>query len=491
MKIKIVMNKTYLIISIFLFLNCKSDGFNKQDYLKNFSTFIEKLEFQKTSKSLINWDNKLDSLKILESDQSKYRLSSKEEEKIKFFVEKFNLLRNSENVSEMRVNFYFENSLSMNGYLSGKNFKQVLHRIFGNLNDYPLNSYFVNTKEHKQDNILYKIDNKSTNVGDTGNSDHQFIFGNAIKNASNNNLSIVVTDGIYSVKNGDVDVVSIDIENTFKSALADNEIETVVLKLSSNFNGTYYSETCKPGKKSIKINQNRPYYIILFGETKSIDKALKEITVINELPGFEEQARFFLTKNLKSNYTILSKGEEKHGQFRASKRGTDLIVEIEDVEKFERPGFNSTPKNEDYFQIGIAVDFSKVSLPNSYLEDLKNYWINDQLGYSLSTISNVSELNKNSKTYKEIQRINNKNKTNFTHVFKIKANKDLYGNLQFQLKNNLPAWIKNTGVKVDCNIINDTSQTFAFDQLMTGISKAYQKVNKNNPYLNFNLNIKP
>ncbi|WP_417197580.1 hypothetical protein [Bizionia sp.] len=484
------MRKPYLfVLFVLTLLNCSDDN-SKVNYLDNFAVFIDELEFQEASESKINWENKEDSLNMFTNRKNKFRLSAKDEQDINLLVKRFKELKGTASSSEMSVNFYFENSASMNGYLNGKYFKQVMHRIYGNLNTYTVNPFFVNTKEYPQVDILNKIDNSNIKVGDIGNSDHQFIFSNAIENAINNNLSIVITDGIYSVKDGDVDIVSIDIENAFKNALSRNEIETVVFKLSSEFKGTYYSETCEPGKKAININQYRPYYVLLFGNSNSIDKALKDITIIDELEGFEKQARFFLTKNLKANYTILTTGEEKHGQFKASKRGSDIIEEIEDVEKFEKSGFGGTPKSENYLQFGIAIDYSSINLPNTYKEDIENYWVDDQLGYTVTEIINVSDMDKSSRTFREVQRINDKNKTNFTHVIKVKADKSLYGNLKIQLQNNLPSWIEITGTDNDCNIIDDISHTFVFDQLMFGISKGYQKINNNSQYLEINLKIK-
>lgn len=488
------MRKPYLFVLFVLTLYSCSNDNSKINYIEDFAVFIEELEFQKASESKINWENKEDSLNMFIKRKNNFRLSSNDENAIALLLEKFHSLKEPNANPEMNVNFYFENSLSMNGYLSGKNFKKVMHRIYGNLGAYTVNPFFVNTKEYPQDDVLNKIDNSNIKEGDVGNSDHLFIFSNAIENAKENNLSIVVTDGIYSVKDGDVDIVSIDIETAFKNALTKNGIETVVLKLSSEFNGQYYQEASCPNKKKggITINQqNRPYYVMLFGNSQSIDKALNEITVIDELPGFEEQARFFLTKNLKANYTILTTGDEKHGTFKASKKGSDLIEEIEDVKKFERPGFNGTPESENYLQFGVAIDYSSISLPNTYKEAVKNYWVDDQLGYTVTSVSNVADMDKSSKTFKEVQHINDKNKTNFTHVITVKADKNLYGNLNIQLQNNLPAWIENTGVNDDCDIIDDVSHTFAFDQLMIGISKAYQKVNNNSQYLDINLKIKP
>jgi hypothetical protein len=138
------------------------------------------------------------------------------------------------------INFYFENSGSMNGYLDGKSFKQTMHRIIDE--SIPgFNPFFVNTKEYKTSDLLSKIDNKKITTAAIGGSDHQFIFENAIKNAIGNNLSIVVTDGIYSMPKGGINVVEVEIEKSFVRALNDNAIETVVLKMASNYRGPYYT----------------------------------------------------------------------------------------------------------------------------------------------------------------------------------------------------------------------------------------------------------
>jgi hypothetical protein len=378
------------------------------------------------------------------------------------------------------INFYFENSGSMNGYLDGKNFKQTMHRIIKDKNP-DFSPYFVNTKEYKTSNILSKIDAKNIGTVGTNSSDHQFIFTNAIKNAEGNNLSIVVTDGIYSTPNGDVDIVEIDIENAFVSALEKNAIETVVLKLSSHYKGTYYTESdCK----NIRIDQERPYYILLFGNKKTIDDALKSVIVIEDLPGFKEQARFFLTDNLKVDYTILTRGEEKKGSFRKVGRGGNgLIKEIEDAERFNRG-------NKKYLQFAIAIDYSKLSIPDSYLLNIDNYQIDGGTGYEIEDIKTIQSLSKTKNTFMAIDKINGDEDVNLSHLIIVKAEINATGELEIKLENNLPGWIKNTGKENDCDTKNNTVQTFAFDKLMKGISSAYNKVNNNDEYLELKLKIK-
>jgi len=378
-----------------------------------------------------------------------------------------------------RINFYFENSGSMNGYLSGKNFKQTMHEIITD-DDPRLTPYFVNTKEYLTSNLLSKIDAKNIGTAGTSSSDHQFIFTNAIKNTIGNNLSIVVTDGIYSTPSGDVDIVEVDIKKAFEKALNENAIETVVLKLSSHYKGIYYTESdCK----NVSIDQERPYYILLFGNKETIDNALKDIVTIEELPGFKEQARFFLTNNMKVDYTILTQGEEKKGSFRrVVKGGNGLVTEIEDAERFNRG-------NEKYLQFAIAIDYSKLSIPDSYLLFKDNYEIDGGTGYKIEDIKTVESLS-NSTTYSTIEKINEKENISLSHLIVLKAEFNYTGELEIELENNLPSWIKTTGLENDCDIKDNKSKTFAFDNLMIGISNAYNKVSDNKEYLELKLKIK-
>tara|TARA_B110000027_G_C16114051_1_gene299266 strand:- start:523 stop:1794 length:1272 start_codon:yes stop_codon:yes gene_type:complete len=380
-----------------------------------------------------------------------------------------------------KINFYFENSGSMNGYLKGKNFLKTMHEILDD-DDSRLNPYFVNTREFSTSNLLNKIDKGDITTPSIGGSNHKFIFENAIKSANSNNLSVVVTDGIYSMPSKDVsvEVVEVDIKKAFVRALKNNPIETVVLKMASNYKGTYYIESdCV----DVPINQERPYYILLFGNKKIIDKALKEIVVINDLPGFKEQARFFITDSLKVNYTILTRGEEKKGSFKkATKGGKGLVKDIEDVERDDRAA-------EPYIQFAIGIDYSGISIPDSYLIKKNNYKIGSTTEYDIEDIKTVKTLSQTSKTLLEIQRVNKINNIKLSHLITVKAKFNFMGDLVINLENNIPSWIPNTGTENDCDIKGNIDQTFAFDKLMTGISKAYSKVSDSDDYLKLELSI--
>ena len=130
-----------------------------------------------------------------------------------------------------KINFYFENSGSINGYLEGKDFRQSIRTILLKIEGKNHNSYFVNSKAYPEPNMLNRITKNDIRTNGMENSDHKFIFTNAINNSKGNDLSIVITDGIYSVKNGNINDVEVDIKAAFEKALTTNTIETVVLKI--------------------------------------------------------------------------------------------------------------------------------------------------------------------------------------------------------------------------------------------------------------------
>ncbi|NCT16181.1 MAG: hypothetical protein GW774_13075 [Flavobacteriales bacterium] len=386
-----------------------------------------------------------------------------------------------------KINFYFENSGSINGYLEGKDFRQSIRTILLKIEGKNHNSYFVNSKAYPEPNMLNRITKNDIRTNGMENSDHKFIFTNAINNSKGNDLSIVITDGIYSVKNGNINDVEVDIKAAFEKALTTNTIETVVLKMSSNFDGTYYSETCKLGHKAIKINQSRPYYILLFGNKDIINKALNEIVVTTDLNGYKEEARFFVTKGLSVGNTALTLGEEKKGNFKSATHGNGVVREIIDAEKIS--GGNLLPKDR-YLQFGIALDYSKLPIPKTYLKNKTNYSIEDNTGYSVEEIIEVDKMDKTSKTFKWIKKQNDTGKFKYTHIMVVKGKTNLFGDLKIKLNMNFPSWIAETGSIDDCKIKGDTTTTFAFDRLMKGVSTAYQKTNNKNEFFEIKINIK-
>src|SRR5690606_24482976 len=104
------MKKPYFfLLFVLTLLNCSNDN-SKINYLNDFAVFIDELEFQKTSEYEINWEEKNDSLNMFINRKDKFRLSAKDEQSIALLINKYNNLKGVNSNSEMKVNFYFENS---------------------------------------------------------------------------------------------------------------------------------------------------------------------------------------------------------------------------------------------------------------------------------------------------------------------------------------------------------------------------------------------
>jgi len=218
-----------------------------------------------------------------------------------------------------------------------------------------------------------------------------------------------------------------------------------------------------------------------------INKALNEIVVTTDLNGYKEEARFFVTKGLSVGNTALTLGEEKKGNFKSATHGNGVVREIIDAEKIS--GGNLLPKDR-YLQFGIALDYSKLPIPKTYLKNKTNYSIEDNTGYSVEEIIEVDKMDKTSKTFKWIKKQNDTGKFKYTHIMVVKGKTNLFGDLKIKLNMNFPSWIAETGSIDDCKIKGDTTTTFAFDRLMKGVSTAYQKTNNKNEFFEIKINIK-
>jgi hypothetical protein len=187
---------------------------------------------------------------------------------------------------------------------------------------------------------------------------------------------------------------------------------------------------------------------------------------------------------------VLTQGKEKEGSFRQVRGGNkdnSVVTEIGEAEKSSKRG---VLQKDRYLQFGIGVDYSKSSITESYLINTSNYSIENNTGYVVREVKKVSDLDKTGKSYKWINNQNKKGELKYTHIIVVKAKTELYGDLRVSLDIKSPEWIANTGIVDDCSIKNNTTNTFAFDRLMTGVSKAYQKVGKKEEFFKIKIKIK-
>lgn len=375
-----------------------------------------------------------------------------------------------------KVLLFIENSGSMSGYVNGNtDFKQALVAL-------AYHAKFINTEKE-----FFFINGKSPNVritslgndagtfhnnltvsgfraGDPRFSDLPSMFEIAIDKAKGNNISILVSDAIFDiVETGNCEIalqteVSRTRENIIRK-LQRQDFQTIMIKLNSNFNGRYFFPCTN--NKNVRINQSRPYYIWIFGNSDVLNKNFKNADFASSLNGYQNIAHFIKSASINLPYRIAP--GKTIGEARPIPTDPNKLVRAK-----MRRGFK-------YFQFSFIVDYETLPFDDVFLRNIRNYqsssgsWdVVDVIPQSPVIIAGFSPVRK------------------FEVVVRSK-NAFPFSNSKFSisLNNALPNWIVRSHTNDDRNIVNDTLTTFGLQDLTSAISGAYRHINNGNKIFEF------
>ena len=375
-------------------------------------------------------------------------------------------------VSRQKANYnvFIENSGSMDGYVKQpSDFKNSLYKLIGDIQNYNLSDKlrlnFINEiicpqkPDAPTPDIIYFIQNlKPTDFKNSGCGFKDSYLPNIISKSISTypkDVNVLISDCIFSAKEGSsvnfLAAAKQSLRTFMKTELDSNEISCVILKMNSKFYGTYFIENKSNNKKVETLaGQNRPYYIILFGNSQPINYLLQKIKFSN-YPGFET-SYYLLTPNAnKPNSKIIR--TNKIGDFEIEQPATKLTIN-----DAKAGGKNS---NENQFQFSVASNLEFLKMDETYLSNTANYEVPSN--YSLVSISKNSDYT-------------NESLKGFTHVFTLSTS-DLKQNQEvfIKLKSKLPPWVDSSSTEDDSNPLNplQQKQTFGFKYLIEGISEAY------------------
>jgi hypothetical protein len=388
------------------------------------------------------------------------------------------------------IHFFLENSGSMFGYfepskLEGPEAFKDLGDVLNNLKHQAdtVKTYLISEKVHLIDVEVseftdYFQPKKMKIKGEGLTSDITQMFSECIKRSSAKSVSVLVSDGIYSIQNEDIlDELSRSSQKTkhaLKDLLRQRDFAIAVMKFNGLFNGMYYYP--KSGEE--RINQIRPYYIWIFGDLAQIKKII-ESAEIEKQDGYENSAFFFKVDDIECKSKVLDSGNSKIGSFKSKNEKSAHV--IEDVEKSER----GTNANE--FQFGLAVDFGELPLSNDFLENTDNYSV-DLPDYKVVNIISKEEFDSSTKNTVRLMLKG----WEPTHILEVKNTSKLLGDFNLTLDQNLPSWILSSNSDGNESIAGDTDKTFGFKYLMIdGVFEAFDEVNDHKPYSAFEFKVKP
>ena len=368
------------------------------------------------------------------------------------------------NMIKPTVNVYIENSASMDGYVKGvTEFEMSVYNYLSDIKisevSDSLNLFYINSKVIPQgsdiEDFIKKLEPSSFKQkgGNRGTSDIANVLRDVLLSTKENNISILVTDGIFSPGKGvnaEEYLVNqqIGIKNQFADFLKkEKNAAVIVYQLSSKFDGIYYN---KIDAKST-IYEQRPFYIYIIGKAKYLNK-LRNKVPSGKFYGNGVQNTFSITAgNQQAKYSI----NPSIGKFKKSR--TNAKNTIEDLEKDSRTG---------KVKFAVNVDFSELLLDDSYFLDANNY-------------------ENNSKYNLEIKPSATKGK-GYTHTLNFSSDKVYKGTVSVKLLTSRPAWVDEVNDNDGSTAV--AGKTYGIKYQIDGIFNAFTFDNTSYTEIKININ---
>jgi len=398
------------------------------------------------------------------------------------------------NASPVSLRFYLERSGSMTPYDSPQSTGEFKSAIVTLLNRFP-ESENANNRIFIVNDAIYpypksvtdfikdkNIFSSTSNLGNPQYTDFACIFDSLLTNNGPNQLSILVSDMIYSTKDmKNVNPQKIFTEAkglttaVFKSQAAKKSV--ILIKMTGGYNGTYYSYD------SGKTNYagQRPYYFLIVADNKVIERLFKEENMQNfsnfgSLAGFQSFYCFMPSAKVQPYHSILLSDKNNKGRFVVTKGQTSSVTSIEKVEK---------DRNADAFGITVAVDLSGVVVSEDYKLDPANYQVESGNNFKIDNIAAIDQ--------SKIAQNDKKLAGTATHIMTLSTSKVTNNEtLRIGLVNKLPEWIDDSSSDDDRSITaaGFRNTTFGFKYLVQGIYDSYYTSNKIPYYTFFEITLK-
>lgn len=360
---------------------------------------------------------------------------------------------------ERAVNVFVENSGSMFGYIQTSGQFNPNTDFAATLSDYITRLILTNFVNHPDSLKLHYINsgvfrqntkpsdfikdltarNAKTWGGNLGTTDMSSLFEKVMDNTQSNEVSIFVSDCIFSPAKG-VNAANylVSQKNAISFAVksqSNKNLTFVCHRLTSMFDGKYYD--CN--NKMTKLKAPRPYFMWIIGNSQSVAE-LEKVLPISSLGGKNSCTIFKPSQNAVNYFVKKTIGNGANNGQRAL-QGVDL------------------DSHAGKFTMTLYADFSKIPL-GKYLTEVDHYELNNR-------------------NYK-IEQIVNKPFGGATHQIRITTTmKPSPAIIEVKLKNELPNWVSDYSCDTDDPIANYMDKTFGIKQIVQGVFDAYYYGGKN------------
>lgn len=300
-------------------------------------------------------------------------------------------------------------------------------------------------------------------VGEKGYTNFQQIFDQILNRTNEDQVSILVTDLIYSVK----DMQGVNPQRVFSeiegmtNAVFKSEVKNksmLVVRMMGSYNGPYYSydNSVKP------FAGRRPYYIIIVASNTNMvrlthDATLRTFADMERMRGYDNMCLMTANDIYKPYYSLLLSNRDVRGRFRP-KRGQDTqIRSLTGVEP---------DRNSGDIQLALAVDLSHLFIDQRYLTDVSNYEVKADDDVRIKEIRKIEKADMTPAEKKYLGTA--------THIFVLQAASIGHGQeVEIKLLNRMPQWIG--AASTDNDLTPDANTTFGLKYLLGGIYDSYNR----------------
>lgn len=296
----------------------------------------------------------------------------------------------------------------------------------------------------------------TANIGNSAFTDFSEIFSKILSGQKLGDVSVLITDMIYSPR----DTKNVSVEKIFneESSLATSVFRqypgksVIVNKLRGSYHGPYYPYNAA----SYRYDGARPFYVFVIADSEVINTMMSgaDYDHFINLAGTEQSYRFNQPESAVTA-AVLPNWEGSKGRYRVT-RGDEL-----GIEKCEGDRVSGI------VQFSVAVDFSALGKSDEFLCDAANYDVTSAGGYSISVAPIADgQVSGNNKSYLEGK----------THVITIAGAPEVRRDeVIIKLKNAFPEWIAQSNAADDTSASapNFAQTTFGIEPFLRGIYDAY------------------
>ncbi|HEX3935398.1 MAG TPA: hypothetical protein VHW43_12010 [Puia sp.] len=398
-------------------------------------------------------------------------------------------------VGPVAYDVYMDNSASMDGYLSGAgtDFKNDVHTLLkdlqtqgiadtidlGFVND-RICPYRYNASAAEVNAFIRSLNHDSLVRNGCGRKDsYMDAMLQQVIGAHRDHVHVLISDFIFSVGRGNsaelLKQQSDNVETVLSDELRKRDFSTIILKFSSDFDGTYYVESKGGGNGSAVSVRGirRPYYMMIFGSAVRMRRLVEfyKSSHFRTFNGFESVCYFFEpgggARSGGSSRAAAPAGAGSSSRAGAGSAPAAKLIRKNRVGEFEiaqpatRLVIDKAVADSVDFQFAVAVNLDELKLDDAYLTNPANYEL--PANYKIAAIIRNTD-----PTDQPMQ--------GFSHLFLIRTNdlksvQDVY----VRLKSRIPQWVYAGSTMDDANP-GDTvqqKQTFGFHYLVEGIARAY------------------